>query len=405
MRVLHINQSDINGGAALAAYRLHQGLISQGIDSSLLVAHALTDDPKLAIIPRRHRMEYLINQLTFRLGLHTLHSVGSFDIPKEAFFQAADILNFHNLHSTNFSYLAIPKLTRQKPAVYTLHDMWSFTGHCTYSYDCTKWQTGCGRCPYPDTYPAMKRDASHLEWRLKSWIYSHSRLAIVAPSRWLVEQAHHSLLNRFPIHHIPYGIDTEAYQPLDPDLCRRALGIPINKLTLLFGAGSFKDTRKGGGLLLQVLQGLPATLKAEVQLITLGQGGETIEAELGIPTLRLGYVSSDRLKSMAYSAADLFLLPTQADNLPLVLQESMGCGTPMVSFNIGGVPDLVRPGETGYLAVPHDIEDFRNGIVQLLSDTTLREHMAQRCRQIALDEYSLALQSQRYFEIYQQQLA
>jgi glycosyltransferase involved in cell wall biosynthesis len=113
------------------------------------------------------------------------------------------------------------------------------------------------------------------------------------------------------------------------------------------------------------------------------------------------YVSSDHLKAIAYSAADLFIFPTRADNLPLVLQESMACGTPMVSFNIGGVPDLVRPGETGYLAAPEDTTDFRNGIIELLEDSALRHQMAENCRTIALAEYTIEQQADRYIALYQ----
>lgn len=114
---------------------------------------------------------------------------------------------------------------------------------------------------------------------------------------------------------------------------------------------------------------------------------------MGIPTLNLGYVSGDRMKSIAYSAADVFIFPTRADNLPLVLQESMACGTPMVSFKVGGVPDLVRPGITGYLAQPEDTQDFCNGIVQLLVDREQRLKMSENCRAIALQEYTLELQA------------
>ncbi len=123
-----------------------------------------------------------------------------------------------------------------------------------------------------------------------------------------------------------------------------------------------------------------------------------------MPNLNLGYISSDRLKSIAYSAADLFIFPTRADNLPLVLQESLACGTPIVSFKIGGVPDIVRPGLTGYLAQPEDTQDFSNGIVQLLEDHEQRDRMAKNCRAIALEEYPLELQAQRYLELYRQVL-
>ncbi|GAB4369326.1 MAG: glycosyltransferase family 4 protein [Elainellaceae cyanobacterium] len=404
MKVLHINQSDISGGAALAANRLHQGLLAQCVDSRFLVGSAKTSSIRVAVLPQKYRIEDQIFRFTGRLGFNDIHRLNSFDIPKHRFYKEADILNFHNLHTGYFNYLALPSLTTIQPAVITLHDMWSFTGHCGYSYDCERWKTGCGQCPYPDSYPPVARDNTYLEWKLKKWVYKHSNLTVVAPSLWLAKQAKQSMLNSFSIHHIPYGIDTEAYHPLDSNLCRSLLGIPVGKRVLMFGADNVKDARKGTDLLLKALQSLPESLKAETLLLTIGNGSEAISEGVEMLNLNLGYVSSDRLKSIAYSAADLFLFPTRADNLPLVLQESLACGTPIVSFNIGGVPDLVRPGITGYLAIPEDTQDLSKGIVQLLEDRKQHEHMGQNCRAIALKEYSLELQAKQYIELYRQLL-
>jgi glycosyltransferase involved in cell wall biosynthesis len=402
MKVLHINQSDISGGAAIAGYRLHQGLLEQGIDSNMLVGNVKTDSDRILPVARKYRLENQLNRFTKYSGLNYINLLSSFDIPNHKFYQEANILNFHNLHTGYFNYLAISKLTKTKPAIFTLHDMWSFTGHCAYSYDCDRWKIGCGKCPYPDTYPPIYRDSTRIEWKLKNWIYGQSNLTIVSPSNWLTEQAKASMLRRFPIHHIPYGIDTDAYQPLDRHLCKAVLDIPQDKRVLLFGAESLKDKRKGGDLLLNALLQLPQSLKAEILLLTFGYGSEAITTELGIPTISLGYISSDRLKSIAYSVADLFIFPTRADNLPLVLQESMACGTPMVSFDIGGVPDLVRPMVTGYLAKPEDAKDFCNGIVTLLENDQLRQTMSANCRAIAITEYSLKLQAERYIKLYKQ---
>ena len=210
------------------------------------------------------------------------------------------------------------------------------------------------------------------------------------------------MLNRFPIYHIPNGIDTEAYQPLDPKECKSVLGIPSDKKVLMFVSQNLNDSRKGGNLLLKALQSLPQSLKQETILLIIGDGGEKLSAIIDIPVIYLGFISGDRLKSIAYSAADLFIFPTRADNLPLVLQESMACGTPMVSFKVGGVPDLVRHDITGYLAQPEDAEDFSKGIEELLEDSNLRAKMSQTCREIAIKEYSIELQAQRYIELYKQ---
>jgi glycosyltransferase involved in cell wall biosynthesis len=400
MNVLHINQSDIGGGAAIAGYRLHQSLIAQGVQSRQLVGHKETTSDLVAEVPRSRHLEKNIDRITRRLGFNSISHQTTPNITQHPFYPEADILNFHNLHGGYFNYLAIDNLTTTKPAVFTLHDMWSFTGHCAYTYACTKWKTGCGQCPDLATYPAIAHDTTAIEWKLKNWVYSRSNLTIVTPSQWLADQARASMLNRFPIHHIPNGIDTDIYQPIDNAQCRTVLNIPDGKHVLMFGAASLSDTRKGGDLLHKALLGLPPSLKANIILLTLGRGGESIGESLGIPTISLGYVSSDHLKAIAYSAADLFVFPTRADNLPLVLQESMACGTPMASFDIGGVPDLVRPHLTGYLAKPEDADDLCHGITQLLKDENLRSQRSAQCRAIALAEYSIELQAQRYLELY-----
>lgn len=405
MNILHINQSDISGGAAIAAYRLHQGLLNENVGSRLLVGKAHLSNPLVNEIPSRKIIEQNLLRLTYRLGLNYINLLGAFNIPSHPFFQEADIINFHNLHSGAFNYLALPLLANKKPSVFTLHDMWGFTGHCAYSYDCDRWKHGCGKCPYLNSYPGIQKDNTQWEWKMKNWVYGQARLTIITPSHWLTEQAGQSMLNRFEIHHVPNGVDLTTYSPIDPQRCRFLLGIPSKKNVLMFSADNLKDDRKGGSLLLKALSKLPRELKNEIVLLVLGRGGEIISKTVEINTLNLGYVESDRLKAIAYSASDLFIFPTRADNLPLVLQESMACGTPMISFKIGGVPDLVRHGVTGYLAEPEDVNDLMNGIIQLLESHDLRESMSRNCRTIAVNEYSLKLQTKRYLKIYQKVLS
>lgn len=398
MNIVHFNQTDVIGGAAIAAYRLHQGLIAEGVSSQLLVANQSLEDDQITTIQRLPRIENRLRYLNEALGLRHLNFISSFKIPQHSFYQQADILNFHNVHGGFFNYLSLPSLTQSKPCVWTLHDMWSFTGGCVYSYDCDRWKIGCGKCPYPDAI--VGTDATHWEWKLKDWVYSKSNLTIISPSRWLTQQAKQSILNKFDIHHIPYGINTNAYLPLETDNCRDILGIPRHKKVLMFGSQNLKDPRKGSDLLLKALELLPKSLHSELMLLTVGSGSENILNDLGFPTLSLGYISSDRLKSIVYSAADVFILPTRADNLPLVLQESLACGTPMVSFDVGGVSDLVRPYITGYLAQPENPTDLCTGILQILEDKEQHSKLRQQCREIALAEYNLDLQAKRYIELY-----
>lgn len=407
MKVLHLWKSDsaqFGGGGALSMYRLHLALKEAGIDSKILCEKKTSDSPNISVIKRskwEKIADKLLEQMTSRLGLNDIHRVSSFGIKQNKVYQEADILHFHGTHSGFINYLALPALTRNKPSVFTLHDMWCLTGHCANSYDCDRWKIGCGKCPYPDTYVPVKRDATNLEWKLKDWAYSQSNLTFICPSKWLTEQAKQSpLINRFPIHHIPNGIDTRIFQPLDPQKCRRELGIPPGKKVLMFASVKLNDYRKGGDLLLKALASLPKSLKAETILLLMG--ASSLEQDVGMQVLSLGYITDEHDKAVCYSASDLFIFPTRADNHPLVLLESMACGTPIVSMKVGGVPDSVRPQLTGYLAEAENVEDFRNGIIQLLEDQSLHHQMRQDCQAIAQEEYRLDLCTSRYTQVYRQ---
>ncbi|MBE9513732.1 MAG: glycosyltransferase [Chloroflexi bacterium] len=401
MRVLHVHTSDYigGGGGAIAMYRLHLGLKEAGFDSKILCATKTLESSDSIAMPPLSRSELLLRKVTSRLGLNGVHCTSTFKIKEFKAYLDADVLNLHSFRS-RFSYLALPSLTENKPAVFTLHDIWPFTGHCAVSYDCDRWKIGCGKCPYPGAHPAIKRDNTRLEWKLKDWVYSRSNLAIVTLCDQVTEQAKQSMLNRFPIHQIPNGIDTEVYEPLDPKQCRSLLGIPPGKKVLMFAALDLSQFWKGGDLLVKALRGLPESLQAETVLLLLGKRGETIAETVGIQALNIGYVSNDRLKAIAYSAADLFVSPSRVEAFGLVSLESIACGTPVVAFKVGNAPELVRPGITGYLAEPENAEDLCDGIVQLLEDESLRSYMSQQGPAIARKGFDLKLQVQRYVELY-----
>ena len=406
MNVLQISYSDyaFGGGGAIAMYRLYTGLKNLGVDCKILSSIKTLDSEDSQCLPRKGRIENSLQRIIVPFGLNDIHRVGAFWIKKHPFYQQADILNFHVLHSKFFNYLAIPFLTKEKPAVWTFHDMWSFTGHCAYSYDCNRWKTGCGRCPSPEEFPSVRRDMTAIEWKLKHWVARHARLHIAAQSHWVVDMVKQSLFQELPVSRIPSGLDTNLYQPCDPEQCRSILGIPPNKKILMFGAVNLEDVRKGGDLLLQALRQLPASLKKEVLLITIGEGGKKLSQAIDMEMLHYGYTSSDQLKVILYSAADIFVFPSRLETFGIVLQESMACGTPLVAFKTGGVPDVVRPGITGYLAKTEDPRDFCQGIVKLLEDQHLREQMGRHCRAISVQEYSLERYAQKYLEVYHELL-
>jgi len=172
----------------------------------------------------------------------------------------------------------------------------------------------------------------------------------------------------------------------------------------MFMAANLSGRLKGGDLFAKAVQSLPESLKAETVILLLGRRGEALASSLGIQTVHLGYVESDLLKVICYSAADCFVSPTRAESFPNVLLESIACGTPVVSQRVGGVPDIARHKVTGLLANPEDVEGFRDCITEVLENEALRNEMRQHCRRIALEEYSIGLQAQRYIRLYQELL-
>ena len=406
MNVLHINSADNIGGAARAAYRLHTGLQQLGVVSRMLVKEKATSDPDVQLLQSSGPFIKLVDRAarvaTGLLSLQYLFYPSSFGLPRSAWGREADLTNLHNTHGGCFSHTGLPWLSRERPVVWTLHDMWSMTGHCAYSYDCQRWQTGCGSCPRLSDYPSLQWDTTALLWKIKNWVYNRSRLTIVTPSRWLASLASSSpLLSRFPVHCIPNGLDTKVFRPMAREAARDVLNIARKGRIILFSAHSLADPRKGGDLLKAALDRLARTDLSDVSLLVGGQDAEEWQAPACFDVVSLGAVSDDQLLSACYAAADLFVLPTLADNLPNGPLEAMACGTPSVSFRVGGVSDAVRHLETGYLAPAGDVEGLAHGIRLLLTDDDLRLKLGHRSRQVAEAEYTMELQAKRYLALYQ----
>jgi glycosyltransferase involved in cell wall biosynthesis len=307
------------------------------------------------------------------------------------------------------------RISRTTPTVLTLHDMWPFTGHCTFSFGCDRWRTGCGSCPHPEVFPAVKRDATAVEWRLKEAVWARSRLAVVSPSRWLAGLAAESTLGRFAVHVIPHGIDTAEFAPRPRDVCRSALGIPEGRVALLFTAASLTGAaggdaadRKGADLLLAAFRLVPPELRERCSLLLMGGQGQAMAGALrsdGYHVIDVGYVVSDPLKSFVYSAADLFVFPTRADNAPLVVLESLACGTPAATFDVGGLADMVRPGATGTLAPAGDVAALTADLVALIRDPDHLAGMRPACRALVEAEHPAALAAARHIELYESLVA
>lgn len=400
--VLHISASDAGGGSARSAFRIHDGLRSLDWHSRMLVGQRRTDDPDVRFLKRNlawRAADRACAAVTDRLNLQYVFYPSSFGVALDPWFRDAQIVQLYNTHGNYFSHSSLPLLSRNRPVVWRLSDMWPLTGHVAYSYDCERWRHGCGSCPYLDEYPKLGRDTTAALFRWKNAVYRRSRITVVAPSRWLERIARESpLLGRFDVHRIPNGVDLDVFRPRPREDARRALGLDPDRPVVLFSSFERNDRRKGG----EVLAAALALLQdVDFQLAVLGPDAEGFDR----PVTELGTVHDDERLALAYAAADVFVLPALAENLPNVAIEAIACGTPVVASNVGGIPDAVRDGETGLLVTPGDAASLADGIRRLLADDELRARLGAQARSVAEAEFGAAREARDFAALYEELLA
>lgn len=417
MKITIINTYAHGGGAARAAYRLHSGLRYIGHESTMYVQHGRGDgivkySPKvsrhksvLARIWRRGLIELKFLPWTFEqyaasrpAGLEIYTEARSqFGVDILRGLPPGEVINLHWV--ANFVDYKVLPLLANKPLVWTLHDMNPFTGGCHYDDGCPKYLESCGACPQLGSQKGY--DLSRKVFLQKQAAFRQldpDRFHVVAPSRWLAEEASRgTLMKPFSCTVIPNGLNTDVFAPRNTAGLREALAIAEDSKVILFVADSIENRRKGMQHLLDALAALRDSDK--VTLLSVGRG------EVKIPGLfrhiRIGRIEDDRLLSMIYSLADVFVIPSVQDNLPNTVLESISCGTPVVGFDVGGIPDMVMNDETGILVKQGDVSGLKSAIEGILSNASLREAMASNCRMLALREFSEAVQAKRYVSLYE----
>ncbi len=415
MNILQISSAADSGGAGVAMTRLHRALNRAGHRSRIVARLRRAPQPGVLTLPEAvgagqslvHR--FLNNarmQLDAWFSLSRVYR-STEQLLHTALFEKADVVQLHNLHGFYFNYELLPVISSRKPVVWTLHDMWPLTGHCAYSYDCERWQTGCFSCPLlrgkgrqlVEPRP-MLLDRTAMQWQKKQDLYRNSNLHIVTPSLWLADQAHRSTLGRaLSIQSIPNGVDLAVFRPREQASARQALGIPDGAKVVLFVAAKVTQGRKGLAYLYKALRLLRQT--EELVLMTVGGAGRDLEELPDYKQIHLGQFTDESRLNLAYCAADLFVLPTLADNQPLTAVESLASGTPVVCFDVGGLSEMVQHTGTGYLARYKDAADLATGVRMLLEDDGLRARMRRNCRDFALAHYALEEQARRYVELYE----
>lgn len=412
MKICILSTYDSGGGAFIAARRLHKSLIKIGVNSTMLVKEKITDDETI-ISFCNNKLEKGLNKLIPTLDSLPLQFYPNRDstpfsiqwIPDRLLGKVSSLApDIINLHWVSLGYLQIETIPKfKKPILWTLHDMFPFTGGCHCSGDCVKYTKQCGSCPILQ---------SNNNWDLSYWVFQRKakawrnlNLTIVTPSKWLANVAKSSsLFKDYRIEIIPHGIDTKIYKPINRKIAREILNLPQDKQIIAFVAiNAIKNPLKGFQILQAALQGLSNNLEWKnndnVEIIVVGSSEPKIKINLGFLCRYLGKIQDDLGLVIAYSAANLTVVPSKQEAFCMTAFESLACGTPVVAFHTSGLTDIVDHQVNGYLAKPFDVEDLARGIAWVLDDQERYLKLCKNARKKVVENFDEELQAKHYYSL------
>ena len=410
MKIIHINTNDIQGGAARAAYRIHKGLRGIGMDSKMLVQSKTSDDK--TVIGPDNKVKKVLARLRptldstakkiFAGGSKAIFSPAWLPfsgIPSQIECITPDIVHLHWICG---GMLRIEDLKRiHKPIIWTLHDMWAFSGGCHINMmGCKRFQQDCGNCLQLNR--SGKNDLSRSILRRKKKAWNGLDITIVTPSNWLAGYARKSsLFGGHRIEVIHNGLNLNLFKPIDKTTARKIWNLSINKKLIIFGAMSATSNQnKGFDLLYEGMKQLAAKWSNMAELVVFGASEPENPPDFGLPVHYLGRLHDDVSLSLLYAAVDVMVTPSRQDNLPNMVVESLACGTPVVAYGIGGMPDMIEHQINGYLAKPFDTTDLAVGINWVLSDENRHKELCIKAREKAVACFDIEKVAVQYAELY-----
>jgi len=442
MRILQISHMDWGGGAANSAWYLFNAYHSLGHESLLSVGRKKTRNPNtwIKVIPnfevRKSGFKFLQwpgqvilplegkirgvgrwynfwTSLALRIcepakwfniqnGFENFNFPGTWRILNRLG-QKPDIIHCHNLHGNYFDLRILPWLSHQRPVILSLHDSWLLSGHCAHSFECEKWKYGCGNCSDINIPPAIKRDNAAANWKLKKEIYAKSRLYVTTPSQWLMDKVNHSMLNGVKTKLIPNGIDLSIFCPGNRRSSRSELGFPQNaKIVLFVAKGTRSNIWKDYDTMKKAIELVSVKVKRQnILFICIGEKGKTKQVSSCIKIEFVPYIEHHRVVRY-YQSADIYIHAAKADTFPMTVTEALACGIPVVATEVGGIPEQIKHGETGFLVPPGDAEAMADRVVQLLENDDVRMKMKERATVDAQHRFGLELQVKNFLAWYEE---
>lgn len=412
MRVLIVNTSEKTGGAAIAASRLKEALINNGVKAKMLVRRKVSDNLSVVGLKPSLWLKYKFLKERFDIwlvnGLSREHlfdidtgSEGT-DITSLPEYKEADVIHLHWINQGMLSLRGLQKIVLSgKPIVWTMHDMWPFTGICHYSRACHHFIDGCHDCPL--LKHAGKHDLSYRTFTRKERLLQNAKITFVACSRWLAGRAQESyLLRGQTVQDIPNPINTNLYRPRDKAAARAACRLPKDKRLIMFSA--FRTTSPIKGLkyfveALSIYNERHPGMQDQIGIVAVGKDAETLAGEFPYPVYPMGYIEDEHRMAQIYNAVDAFVIPSLQDNLPNTIVEAMASGVPCIATAVGGIPQMINHLENGYLATAGQAADIAKGLEWLFGGCDYNA-VAQAARAYAAAEYSEHNVAMRYIDIY-----
>jgi glycosyltransferase involved in cell wall biosynthesis len=415
-KLVIINKSTETGGAAIAALRLFrahkmylknwdiQFLAQEGESKGEEEIHIVTKGKiseatnlfRLAV----EKLIFLFYEKSKEIRFQFSMANTGRDLANIPMVQTADFIHLHWLYQGFISIRGMDRLFGMGiPVVWTLHDMWPFTGGCHYPGTCNHFKDSCGNCPFLRN-PATDDLSSKILEKKQKLFKKYPQVVFVSCSEWLARTARESsVLRNHRIEVIPNTIDINVFSPGDKLAARDKLGIEKGKFIILFGAANVDDKRKGFYYLQQALDKLKSDFPAEtenIELMVFGKSGAHMPGGYRVYDQNLVSNESDLVN--IYRAADVFVLPSLEDNLPNTIMESFACGTPVVAFNSGGIPEMIDHRQNGYLAQYKNTDDLVKGILWIKGLS--HEELGKSGREKVLNKYHPEKISQAYKELY-----
>jgi len=432
MKILQVNDFDVKGGAEKVCVDLHNAYLELGHSSKIIVGTAYRNNP--GIIPHTvHTGQseqtlsshllfkkisdlgglYLLNRLKksvrSRDNLNLLlNGMDDFDFPEshhilEKIDYIPDVIHFHNLHGDYFDLRVLPSICKKVPTILTLHDSWLLTGSCGHSLGCKGWMDGCSRCDPGIVKSSFRRYGARNNWLLKKSIYEKCQIFVTTPSQWLMNLVHQSILKPGIKEStvINNGVDTNIFRPGERDIVRNALNLPNDTTILLFAANNLrKNPSKDFKTLHRAIKHI-GEMQSGKRIIFLALGESAPREYFGSAEIRyIPFLENPLDVAHLYQSADIYIHAAKADTFPLTVLEALACGTPVVASAVGGIPEQIIQGKTGYLVEPGNHIKMAKILIDLIADPHTQQKMGVLAAQDAIARFSLDLQVQRYIEWY-----